>query len=176
MELIEIQERLNKLDTHKLIDVVKNYKQYGYNDEIRHYALTLLEKQGVTKSDLQLSGNFENKTFTQAHDLYITFKRNSRIALILYLLAVFIELVIPLLNIELDFINTLRLCTFYGSLIGYLIFLILTFLNQSEFYKLVGVEFRSEGAVVYFLLGMPFYIFMYFYFQGQMKEKLKLVV
>ena len=30
---------LNKFDNDKLIDVVKNYKRYGYDDELRDYAI-----------------------------------------------------------------------------------------------------------------------------------------
>ena len=33
---------LNKFDNDKLIDVVKNYKRYGYDDELRDYAINLL--------------------------------------------------------------------------------------------------------------------------------------
>ena len=28
---------LNKFDNDKLIDIVKNYKRYGYNDALRNY-------------------------------------------------------------------------------------------------------------------------------------------
>ena len=30
---------LKRFDNDKLIDVVKNYKRYGYDDEIRDYAI-----------------------------------------------------------------------------------------------------------------------------------------
>lgn len=34
---------LNKFDNDKLIDVVKNYKRYGYDDELRDYAIICFE-------------------------------------------------------------------------------------------------------------------------------------
>lgn len=37
---------LNKFDNDKLIDVVKNYKRYGYDDELRDYAINLLGERG----------------------------------------------------------------------------------------------------------------------------------
>ena len=37
---------LNKFDNDKLIDVVKNYKRYGYDDEIRDHAIKLLVERG----------------------------------------------------------------------------------------------------------------------------------
>ena len=30
---------LNKFDNDKLIDIVKNYKRYGYNDALRNYVI-----------------------------------------------------------------------------------------------------------------------------------------
>ncbi len=32
---------LNKFDNDKLIDIVKNYKRYGYNDALRNYVINL---------------------------------------------------------------------------------------------------------------------------------------
>ena len=41
---------INKFDNDKLIDVVKNYKRYGYDDELRDYAINLLgERYGDTE-------------------------------------------------------------------------------------------------------------------------------
>ena len=39
---------LNKFDNDKLIDVVKNYKRYGYDDELRDYAINLLRSEEHT--------------------------------------------------------------------------------------------------------------------------------
>ena len=36
---------LNKFDNDKLIDIVKNYKRYGYNDALRNYVINLLEER-----------------------------------------------------------------------------------------------------------------------------------
>ena len=44
-------ERLKKLDTDKLIDVVKNYRQYGYEENLRNSAISLLEERGITTVD-----------------------------------------------------------------------------------------------------------------------------
>ena len=34
---------LKRFDNDKLIDIVKNYKRYGYDDEIRDYAINLFK-------------------------------------------------------------------------------------------------------------------------------------
>ena len=43
---MEDSDILKRFDNDKLIDVVKNYKRYGYDDEIRDYAIRLLEERG----------------------------------------------------------------------------------------------------------------------------------
>ena len=41
---------LNKFDNDKLIDIVKNYKRYGYNDALRNYVINLLgERAGAER-------------------------------------------------------------------------------------------------------------------------------
>ena len=42
---------LNKFDNDKLIDIVKNYKRYGYNDALRNYVINLLEDCLLYTSD-----------------------------------------------------------------------------------------------------------------------------
>ena len=51
---------LKRFDNDKLIDVVKNYKRYGYDDEIRDYAINLLEERGWSVEDLKTFGYWEN--------------------------------------------------------------------------------------------------------------------
>ena len=51
---------LNKFDNDKLIDIVKNYKRYGYNDALRNYVINLLEERGWSREDLQRFGYLTN--------------------------------------------------------------------------------------------------------------------
>ena len=53
---------LNKFDNDKLIDVVKNYKRYGYDDELRDYAINLLGERGWNREDRSsdLSNAYQN--------------------------------------------------------------------------------------------------------------------
>ena len=59
------------------------------------------------------------------------------------------------------------------SFVLYFVFLIRSFINQSQFYKVIGQNYGADGTLLYLFLGMPFYIFMYFYFKSQMQEKMK---
>jgi hypothetical protein len=172
MESSEFQNRLKGLDNDKLIDVVKNYRQYGYADDIRSSALTILHDRGINKDDLQLTGNYENRTYDHANDIFSSFKRNSKIAFIFYGLLILIKFVAPHTGINSNSFNAFTFFGFIFCFVIYLLFILRSFLNQSEFYKLSGGEFGSEGAFMYLFFGMPFYVVMYFVFQKQMKEKM----
>ena len=50
---MEDSDILKRFDNDKLIDVVKNYKRYGYDDEIRDYAINLLKERGWSVEDLK---------------------------------------------------------------------------------------------------------------------------
>lgn len=175
MELSEIKDRLIRLDSNKLIDVVKNYRQYGYSDDIRNYALTILEERGITRDDLQLTGNLENTKYDYANEVFASFKKNSKTAFLFYGLGIIIRVIIPRFYTNSTFPGTIISIAFILAIAIYFFFLVRSFLDQNQFYKLTGEEYGTEGALMYLFLGMPFYIVMYFTFQSQMKERLKMI-
>jgi hypothetical protein len=166
-------ERLNKLDDNKLIDVVKNYRQYGYDDELRTTAISILNDRGITKEQLQLTGDFENKTYDYAQELFSSFGKNSKIAFVLYGILLLTNILVPILAYNSETLGLFTLILNWVALIGFIVFLIKSFMNQNQFYKAINKDYGTEGALLYLFLGMPFYIFMYFYFRNQMKEKMK---
>ncbi len=58
--------RLKSMENNKLIDVVRNYRQYGYSDELRNGALAILKSREIDELELKLTGNFQNLTYDQA--------------------------------------------------------------------------------------------------------------
>lgn len=167
------RERLARFDNDKLIDVVKNYKQYGYDEELRETAVTILLERGITREELKVTGSFENEKFNYAHDLFNSFLKNSRIAFLTYLILFVSRVATPLIPYESTAITTAFLIVTILGFILYFVFLIMSFMNQNQFYKELGQEYGTEGALLYLFLGMPFYMFMYFYFRNQMKEKMR---
>lgn len=165
-------ERLKKLDTDKLIDVVKNYRQYGYDENFRISAISILENRGIAKEQLELTGNFENRTYDFAGELYKSFNQNSKIAFILYGIVILTSIILPILLTNFETLGLAAVIIKIGAYILYLVFLTKSFLNQNQFYKAVGQDYGTEGALLYLFLGMPFYIFMFFYFRNQLKEKM----
>ncbi len=165
-------EKLRTLDTDKLIDVVKNYRQYGYSENIRLTAISILESRGISKEQLQLTGNYDNKTYDRANELYHSFSRNSKRAFVLYGLVLFISLLTPFLYLYSESLETVFLLIKAGAGLFYFIFLLQSFLDQSQFYKATGQDYGTEGALLYLFLGIPFYLVLYFLFRTQMKNKM----
>ncbi|MBL4604928.1 MAG: hypothetical protein JKY02_04490, partial [Flavobacteriaceae bacterium] len=54
--MTDINSKLESFDNEKLIDIVKNYQQYGYDNDLRNIAIRILEKRGIDKEQLKLSG------------------------------------------------------------------------------------------------------------------------
>ncbi|HHC81207.1 MAG TPA: hypothetical protein ENK46_15100 [Flavobacteriia bacterium] len=168
-------ERLTSLNNDKLIDVVKNYRQYGYDDGIRTTAIEILKERGIDKEQLQLTGNFQNETYNSAKEIYNLFKQNSKVAFIFYGLILITSIIIPISAKNLGSFTLIVEIISWISIAVYFIYLLKSFLNHNDFFKRIGKDFGNEGILIYFFLGMPFYIFMYFYFRNQMNGAMKLI-
>ena len=165
-------ERLKKLETEKLIDVVRNYRQYGFEEEFRTEALSILEKRGISQNYLKATGTLENINYDIAEDLFNSFRKSSRRAFILFGLLILSNLLLPIILAYSESIGVVFLVLSGLALLFYFVYLIKSFINQNQFYKLTGQNYGTEGLMVYLFLGMPLYIVMYFYFRNQMNHKM----
>ena len=102
-------------------------------------------------------------------------KKNSKIAFVLYGLILIANIALPILSITSQSLVLIFQITSLVALVLYLVYLLRSFLNQSNFFKKIGKNYGVEGALVYFFLGMPFYIFTYFYFRNQMNTEMKTI-
>lgn len=164
-------DRLLKFDNNKLIDVVKNYRQYGYDDELRNAAITLLKERGISKEDLQLTGNFTNRNYDRAGELYSAFGRNSAIAFCFYVSLIGSRIFLAIFLEDSESYTLFFAVLTLISLILFCVFLFKAFQNQSDFYKILGKEY--DGALGYLLAGAPLYFLAYFYYRSQMAEQMK---
>ncbi|HNV52288.1 MAG TPA: hypothetical protein PKM28_05325, partial [Tenuifilaceae bacterium] len=85
---MEINEKLKSFDDSKLIDIVKNYRQYKYDENIRNVAISILESRGIDLDTLKLRGDFINKSYDDAKQEFESFEKSSKIA-VRYLLNTF---------------------------------------------------------------------------------------
>lgn len=166
-------EKLKTLDNEKLKDVVKNYRQYGYDESIRDDAIKILEERGISQEVLKLTGDFENKSYDRAEGIYKAYVTNSRIAFIAYITIFLVNIFLTFYGQVSPTTTWLLLTIVLIAFIVYLVFLLLSFLSQNSFSKILGQDLGTESVVLYIFVGMPLYIFMFFYFNNQMKEKLK---
>ncbi|MGY5353589.1 hypothetical protein [Wenyingzhuangia sp. IMCC45467] len=160
-----MKEKLEKFSDEKLIDIVKNYIQYGYSENLRNETIEILQKRGITKEMLSLQGNLNNLKYNDSESLYNEFLKFSKITFITYLAILFLNI----FNSIIPFTSVLILL----CLILYFVFLIKSFISQEKFYKSIQKERNNIEPFIYFFLGMPLYFLMYFYYRNLMKSELK---
>ena len=137
-------DALKRMDNDKLLDVVKNYRQYDYDEETRDTAISILVERGWSSEELKMFGYLDNWNYDEAERQYNAYRRNSKIGFALLILS----------------IGTLALV--------YLVFVYLAFLNQQKFYKALGKEDESSMS------GDMFWnVMLYFHLRNRMREQLK---
>ena len=88
----EDTSELDQFENQKLIDVVKNFRQYGLSLNYKQTALNILNKRGISELELKMGGNLSNQNYENALRNYIDFKENSKLALVFNLLTIVIGL------------------------------------------------------------------------------------
>ncbi len=166
---------LESFDNNKLIDVIKNYRQYGYDKDLRKTAMKILIDRGITIKDLKLTGNLVNKDFDSAEDLIKCYERNSKRAFILYITVLVLNVLVPVLKHLSEFLSETLLVVNFVFLVLFLISLYKAFQNQYDFYRLIGKKMDSYEVLSFLLIGIPFYVFMYFYYKHKLRDELKMI-
>lgn len=172
----DLQTRLTKLNTDQLINVVKNYRQYGYSLEVRSYSLDLLEKRGISQADLQLTNSLDNQNYIRAKEIFTAYITDSCRAFICYGVALMINVLMFFISHNTTEQTTVILTA--GKIIFivlYLLFLFRSFLSQDRFLQVVGDSNKVGSGLIYLFLGMPFYVVLYFVFKQQMVERMKMI-
>lgn len=170
-----IQEKLNRFDDTKLIDIVKNYRQYGYDTELRKSAIDILLDRGVDVEELKQFGHFDNKVYDEAEKLYKAFEKQSDWAFIFCLSFYFLIYGMFLTLDSSDWVRYIVAFAFFSSIIGFVVMFIKSFISQSKYYKLLGKKDRPISLESFFVLGLILYFVMYFVFKRQMKEEMELI-
>lgn len=151
-------QKLQHMQTSMLIEVVKNYKQYGYTDQIRESALLILQKRGINEQSLKLSGNLHDFKYEDARDEYRKFVTNSYIALALFILSF------------LSF-SSIALVSMFIYVIA-LLFMGFSFNNTKKLSKLLNDK-TIDYSVVFIFLSVFLYFILFFVISSQIKEKMK---
>ena len=168
---METNEKLKSFDDQKLVDIVRNYRQYGYSDDIRNNALSILESRGIDLEELKLRGDLANSTYDAAKQEFEAFESASKFAFIFYILAVILRIVTSLAK-DNEVLQLVFIILFWLSTMVYIIFLIRSFICQSRYYNLIGKKENQQIPWLYFTFGVFLYVVMYFVFRKQVRDEI----
>jgi len=169
---------LNRSDT-QLKDILKNYRQYNYSEDVRMAALHELKLKGYDELQLKMAGDFENNTYNEAKIAFEGFVKNSNRALLFYLLSIssFIFLVVTAATDSYAF-GYLTTALFYARPFFIILFLgfgVRGILNHSKFIAIIGKKKDTGLWFILLFFGMLLYILLHFGFKKQMKEQLEMI-
>jgi len=159
----------------RLIEIVKNAKQFGYDEHTRNAALQVLKGRGITEEDLQLTGNLNNYKYDYTRKLFNSYISNSRIAFISYTVLLIYKGVSIFHIVDVDQSGVFHLLFELGLFLLFLLFLTMSFVDHMNFYRSIDKQLGTGDQIIYFIIGMPFYVFMYFFYKSQMKEEMLMV-
>ena len=169
---------LSRTDT-QLKDIVKNYRQYNYSEEVRKAAIQQLKQKGYTEIELKLTGDFENKEYTEALDAFNEFSNSSKKSLVAYFFSLLCLFgLITFNNININYAETIKTIFDVSQVVSLIVFYIFTIkglLGYSRFQKIIGKEQDITAWLLFIFLGPAIYIFLHFSFKKKMQEELAAV-
>ncbi len=155
----------------KVIDIIKNYRQYDYNQKFRATALEVLAERGISEEELRLTGRLTNTTYDAAKKELRKFSNNSDKALAVYLLYVVAWLVTRFVPMKESLATGIVIATF-ALLVLFLVFLVRSVMNYYRLSKILGKK-EDYLIIVLFFVGMPIYFITYFFYKKKAKEEVK---
>ncbi len=169
-------EKFEAYDKEKLIDIIKNYRVYNYDDSYKKGALKILESRGITEQELKIAGHLSNDNFENAKRNYLEYGLYSKIALFFYFpyfLSILAYLILR--NNDFSLLAAIAIAIAIPSFILFFTFLIKSFASQSNFIKLTERKYNFN-VILFLFLGIPLYLLLYLFYKKRMKEELKLIL
>ncbi len=165
---------LESYDDNKLIDVVKHYRQYDYDIAYKNSSIAILGSRGITEQELKFGGNLTDHKYEESLRLKYLYEENSKLALILYVLAnLFIIPGAILKNNGFESIGNILYPVGLLIAVLYLIALMKSFADYSNLNKQLGTN-NVSNIIIFLLLGLPLYVIFYFYQKKKINEDLKI--
>ena len=164
---------LESYSNEKLIDIIKNYRQYDFEIAYRNTALLIMNTRGITEKELKYSGKLVNDNYENALRHLSSYKENSTVALILYIVYALFGLIGAVLNNNgFPVLGPILIVLGFFALILFLVALIKSYTNQTNFYKLLDKN-RASNILLLLLIGIPLYFIYQIFFNKKMQEELK---
>jgi lipopolysaccharide export system permease protein len=176
--LLTQQEKatLSTKSESQLKDIVKNYRQYDFSEDMKRGALRELKSKGYTEEQLKSGGDFENITYTNARDTLKSFRKNSKNALLFYFVSILaLAGMILFNNIKVEGSEILKIVADAIQIVSILVFyffIIRTLVAHSKFKKTIGKEQDVSVWILFLGLGPVIYIFLHFSVIKNLKDEL----
>jgi lipopolysaccharide export system permease protein len=169
----EDYQHLQGYSDQKLIDLIKNYRQYDKDVSYRNTSIQIMKSRGTTKEQLRLSGNLINENYEDALRYKNSFDENSRMAFLLYTGALIGDIVGAVLRNN-GFPSLGQGLFIFGMVITFLYFITFskTVVNLSKFYKVLGKNTLANFAVL-IVIGFPLYFVYKIFFTKKMRNDMK---
>lgn len=165
---------LEGYDNNKLIDVIKNYREYDYSIAYKNSSVAILETRGITAQELKIGGHFTNQKYEEAVRLKHMYDEDSKLSLILYAIAVPLILLGSILkNNTFPLIGNILFVT---GIVIEVLFLFSFMKSFNSFSNLTKQLDKSAigGALIFLLFGIPLYMVNYFIQSKQIAKELKM--
>ena len=156
-------EKLNSYSDDVLIKIVKNSKQFNYSNDYRTKALKILNERGITQEQLQEQNNLENKDYNSFDENVTSYYSLAKMTLLFYVIAIITSLVAR---------NNPSIWFFILFLVCAVLFYISLYVTQKKIDEIGETLGRKiePGITIAFLIGLPFFIFVYLYNNKVVKE------
>jgi len=166
-------EKIKAYADKKLIDIVKNYRQYDLDESYRNSSIKILNARGITEDELRFGGNLQNENYENALRFKVAYAENSQLSFKLYFMYL-IPLLSGLILNNNSFPTLGKVLIVIGAIsaVMFLITLSKSFINQVNFYKLLNKNI-SSNIFILILIGIPLYFLYFSFYKKKMKEDLK---
>ncbi|GFZ76459.1 hypothetical protein GCM10011531_02080 [Aquaticitalea lipolytica] len=156
----------------KLIDIIKNYKQYNYDVRSKSVAFNLLVQRGVTIDEIQTQGIVIKAEHNQSDKIAKDSIDYSKYTMIFYCIGVI--LLVLFLVFRNNKLPELAIASRDLSIISlgiYLLYFIVTNLKIKQFYNTLSIKVK-QVSIFLMILGFPFYAITHFFLKNKLKEDL----
>jgi len=166
-------EKIKGYSNKKLIDIVKNYRQYDLDESYRNSSIKILNTRGITEEELRFGGNLQNENYENALRYKAAYSENSQLSYKLYFMYL-IPLLSGLILNNNGFPALGKILIILGVIfaIMFLITLAKSFINQVSFNKLLDRN-TTSNVFILILVGVPLYFLYFNFYKKKMKEDLK---
>lgn len=168
----EDYKTLLTFDNSKLIQIVKNHRDFDYKYEHKNSAISILNERGITVQELRLAGHLSSRKHDEIISLKNEYEEDSKLAFIFYIIMTPLNILAGVFNNNGP--QSLAIIFFVLGIITFLIFVIALMKSISkhiDLFKALGKSRSANGAILYFL-GLPLYFIFYFIQKNQIETEL----